>query len=100
MPEDTNETTKKFPLPYWALALILLGGSGGIAAGAGGSAWNASEMRALETKVITNSATIETHKTALAALEVKVSEVNNRQQKIYTNQLLLCVHFELPCVGE
>ncbi len=106
--------TEKFPLPMWALALMLLGGTGAVSAVSGVAGSRMAEtpghepsphlhetlsedVTALDREVSDVESLTAEHERRFQSLEFRFDRYEDKQDLIYTNQLLLCIKFDLEC---
>lgn len=104
-----SKVSQQFPLPWWAVALILLGGTGTIGAIGGATGTRMAEVPSHAHETITEDITdltrevsdveslVIAHERRFQAVEERWDRFEAKQDAIYVNQLLLCVESDLEC---
>lgn len=103
------KVSQQFPLPWWALALLLLGGTGTLGVIGGATGTRMAEVPAHAHETITEDITelnreladVESlaneHERRFQKLEQRWDVFAAKQDIIYVNQLLFCVASDLEC---
>ena len=103
-----SKVSQQFPLPYWALALLLLGGGGMtlIGGATGGQVFEVpshahegitEDVTDLDREISDVGSLVNEHERRFQRTEQRWDVFEAKQDIIYVNQLLFCIERDLEC---